>query len=73
MKEYITARRKMQTKDAKELNFIIKITLMYNPMAAGLAADWSTPWYIFAAYAFVVGIAFMILFKQPADPNEKVA
>ena len=46
---------------------------VYNPMAAGLAADWSTPWYIFAAYAFVVGIAFMILFKQPADPNEKVA
>ena len=46
---------------------------VYNPMAAGLAADWSTPWYIFAGYALVVGIAFMILFKQPADPNEKVA
>ena len=46
---------------------------VYNPMAAGLAADWSTPWYIFAGYALVVGVAFMILFKQPADPNEKVA
>ena len=35
--------------------------------------DWSTPWYIFAGYAFVVAIAFMIFFKQPANPNEKVA
>ena len=35
--------------------------------------DWSTPWYIFAGYALVVAVAFMIVFKQPADPNEKVA
>jgi nucleoside transporter len=35
--------------------------------------DWSTPWYIFAGYAFVVGVLFMILFKQPKNPNEKVA
>ena len=35
--------------------------------------DWSTPWYIFAGYALVVAIMFMIVFKQPADPNEKVA
>ncbi len=35
--------------------------------------DWSTPWYIFAGYALVVGISFMIFFRQPADPNEKVA
>ena len=27
--------------------------------------DWSTAWYIFAAYAFVVGVLFMILFKDP--------
>lgn len=27
--------------------------------------DWSTAWYIFAAYAFVVGVLFMILFKNP--------
>lgn len=35
--------------------------------------DWSTPWYIFAGYALVVGILFIFMFKQPADPNEKVA
>jgi hypothetical protein len=35
--------------------------------------DWSVAWYIFAGYAFVVAIAFMIFFKQPADSNEKVA
>ena len=35
--------------------------------------DWSTPWYIFAGYALVVAVLFMIVFKQPADPNEKVA
>ncbi len=28
-------------------------------------ANWSKAWYIFAAYAFVVGILFMILFKDP--------
>lgn len=27
--------------------------------------SWSTAWYIFAAYAFVVGILFMIVFKDP--------
>jgi hypothetical protein len=35
--------------------------------------DWSTPWYIFAGYAFVVGVLFMLLFKQPKNPNEKAA
>ena len=35
--------------------------------------DWSTPWYIFAGYSLVVGILFIFLFKEPADPNEKVA
>ena len=35
--------------------------------------DWSTPWYIFAGYAFVVAVLFIFMFKQPADPNEKVA
>lgn len=46
--------------------------------AAGLVVDatvgkgmpWSTTWYIFAAYALVVGIAFMFLFK---NPNIKVS
>lgn len=27
--------------------------------------SWSTAWYIFAAYALVVGVLFMILFKNP--------
>lgn len=35
--------------------------------------DWSTPWYIFAGYALVVAILFMILFREPKNPNEKVA
>ena len=35
--------------------------------------DWSTPWYIFAGYALVVAILFIFMFKQPADPTEKVA
>lgn len=35
--------------------------------------DWSTPWYIFAGYALVVAVLFIFMFKQPADPNEKVA
>lgn len=29
------------------------------------APSWSTAWYIFAAYAFVVGVLFMLLFKDP--------
>ena len=35
--------------------------------------NWSAAWYTFAAYAFVVAILFMILFKQPADSSKKVA
>lgn len=27
--------------------------------------SWSTAWYIFAAYALIVGVSFMILFKDP--------
>ena len=34
------------------------------------ASAWPTAWYIFAGYAFVVGILFMILFK---DPQKKAA
>lgn len=30
------------------------------------APSWSTAWYIFAAYAFVVGVLFMLLFRDPA-------
>ena len=32
--------------------------------------NWPTAWYIFAAYAFVVGVLFWILFK---DPEKKSA
>ena len=35
------------------------------------ASKWPQAWYIFAAYAFVVGILFMILFKDPQ--KKKVA
>ena len=35
--------------------------------------DWSTAWYIFAGYALVVALLFMILFKEPKDSTQKVA
>ena len=35
--------------------------------------NWSAAWYVFAAYALVVAILFMILFKAPKDVNQKVA
>jgi NHS family nucleoside permease-like MFS transporter/NHS family xanthosine MFS transporter len=35
--------------------------------------NWSTAWYIFAGYAFVVAIMFMILFKAPGKNETKVA
>ena len=34
--------------------------------------DWNTAWYVFAAYALVVAILFMILFKEPKN-SEKLA
>lgn len=34
--------------------------------------DWSTAWYIFAGYALVVAILFMILFKEPKDNTAKL-
>ena len=50
-------------------------------LAAGAVVDatvynaanpsWSKAWYIFAAYAFVVGILFMILFKDPQKQAAK--
>ncbi|MDE7135426.1 MAG: MFS transporter, partial [Muribaculaceae bacterium] len=30
-----------------------------------LSSGWSTAWYIFAAYAFVVAVLFMFIFKNP--------
>ena len=34
--------------------------------------SWSAAWYVFAAYALVVAILFMILFKEPKNTEEKV-
>ena len=33
--------------------------------------DWSAAWYVFAAYALVVAILFMILFKEPKDSKQQ--
>jgi phosphotransferase system glucose/maltose/N-acetylglucosamine-specific IIC component len=46
---------------------------VFNPMSRGEAANWSAAWYVFAGYAIVVAIAFMIFFNQPSNPNDKVA
>ena len=35
--------------------------------------DWSAAGYVFAAYAMVVAILFMFLFKEPKDSNAKIA
>ena len=45
--------------------------LRENP-AADVAPHWDTAWYIFAAYAFLVGFLFMILFKDP-EKQKKAA
>lgn len=37
-----------------------------------IVGDWSTVWYIFAGYALLVAILFMLLFKEPKD-STKVA
>jgi len=36
-------------------------------------ANWPKAWYIFAGYALVVGILFMILFKDPQKAQKKAA
>lgn len=43
---------------------------VYAPEAAGQAAQWSTAWYIFAAYSLVIAILFAILFKDPQKTNK---
>ena len=35
--------------------------------------NWNAAWYVFAAYAMVVAILFMFLFKEPKDSNAKIA
>lgn len=34
-----------------------------------LIGDWSTPWFIFAGFALVVGILFMLIFKYKHQPE----
>ena len=41
-------------------------TLVYN----AARPNWSNAWFIFAAYAFVVGVTFMILFKDPSKQKK---
>ena len=36
-------------------------------------ANWPTVWYVFAGFALVVGLAFMVLFKNPGKQEEVVA
>lgn len=35
--------------------------------------NWSAAWYVFAAYALVMAILFIIFFKEPKDPKAKIA
>ena len=35
--------------------------------------NWSAAWYVFAGYAVVVALLFMVLFKEPKDSTQKVA
>ena len=41
--------------------------------ASYMVGNWDTAWYIFAGYALVVAVLFIILFKEPKDPTVKVA
>ena len=46
---------------------------VFNPSADpsfNIMAGWSTAWYVFAAFAFVVGILFAILFKYKHTPKQ---
>ena len=44
--------------------------LIDKPIFNDLMAGWSTSWYIFAAFALVVGILFAIVFKYKHNPSE---
>lgn len=39
--------------------------LLDQAQSSALHSGWSTAWFIFAAYALVVGVAFMLVFKNP--------
>lgn len=44
---------------------------VFNAADNGIEPSWSTAWYVFAAYAFVVAVLFMIIFKDPARNKAK--
>lgn len=35
--------------------------------------NWSAAWYVFAAYALVMAVLFILFFKEPKDPKTKIA
>lgn len=37
-----------------------------------LVGDWATAWYIFAGFALVVAVAFMVLFQYKHDPKKEL-
>ena len=49
--------------------------LVYEPSAAdpsfNLMGGWSSAWYVFAAFALVVGILFAFLFKYKHEPKKQ--
>jgi hypothetical protein len=47
--------------------------LVFNPSADpnfDVMSGWSSAWYVFAAFALVVGILFAILFKYKHEPEK---
>ncbi len=38
-----------------------------------LLGDWATAWYIFAGFALVVAVSFLILFKYKHHPHDSVS
>jgi len=44
-----------------------------NPRTAGELVHWPHIWFIFAAYAMVIGVVFMFLFKYKHDPTKTVS
>ena len=48
----------------------IEGNLVDNPVFTELMAGWSSAWYVFAAFALVVGILFAFLFKYEHNPEQ---
>lgn len=45
---------------------------VYNPQVTDQISGWETSWYIFAAYALVVAVAFWIVFCDDEKPRINV-